>query len=312
MTKLQTILIPIALAVLMVAGCERVVTSTMDPEPAVPEPAVPESEPGLEGSWVQEEPWLDDGTLLGMERTVLTLTKSRYVEDRVRYTTDGEIVGQGWGQGTWSSTDNTITRVWREDDEEFRVTTQYGWGSTRDVLWMTPWFSDDEYEERYARYDRITDELRLAGTWHISWEDRAEELYQEGDQSYWLITINPDGTFIFSSQGEWDDGTLGGEELRGTWTFDQQELAMTLEVTAAKHVADGEPSDRNDRYRRFYLGHTLRARLARTDDPDILRISYWVFEQTGHWETFEDETERTDGNDQFPHGLYIMVLNRVS
>ena len=54
MTKLQTILIPIALAVLMVAGCERVVTSTMDPEPAVPEPAVPESEPGLEGSWVQE------------------------------------------------------------------------------------------------------------------------------------------------------------------------------------------------------------------------------------------------------------------
>lgn len=266
------------LVALIVMGCQAaVVTPAPEPEP---EPLT------LQGTWIETSTWTeDDGTVISAA-TVLTLTSDRAVTFNVEYdAASGDQLGWWWSTGTWSATDDTVTRTWRDDhddDDETpevmrEVTRPYHWGEGRQSVFMDWWNSDDPESDNLNIYKRRR-APDVVGTW--VWRRNPGARTQSA-----TLTINADGTFQFARV----DGEMAYHVGAGDYVYDAETQAATLsnmtlsvtpdggETTTTEFVPDVDP------YRYVF---------AATDDPDVIMLS------PPHRETAE------------PYGGYVDLYDR--
>ena len=217
--------------------------------------------------------------------TVLTLTSDRAVTYNAEYNAaDGELIDWWWSAGTWSATDDMVTRIWLDDDDDDDETPEvmrqhsrpYYWGENRDTVFMD-WWNDDDPGDEILRHERsaLPD---LVGTW--AWRPNPGAWTQSS-----TLTINADGTFESASVG----GNMTYRVLAGNYVYDAETQAATLsnmtwsvtpvggETTTTEFVPEYDP---------------VRYVFAATDDPDVVMLS------PPHLDTRE------------PYGVYVDLYDR--
>ena len=224
---------------------------------------------------------------LGLElvKLGLSLTSDRAVTYNGEYNAaDGELLDWWWEAGTWSATDDTVTRTWlddHDDDEEtphltHSVDKVYFWGEGRQSVFMNPWDWGEPGDE-IIRYER-SELPDLVGTW--VWRRNPTAWTQSS-----TVTINADGTFESASVG----GNMAYRVRAGDYVYDAETQAATLsnmtwsvtpdggETTTTEFVPDVDP---------------FRYVFAATDDPDVIMLS------PPHLDTAE------------PYGVYVDLYDR--
>ena len=240
--------------VLAVLGCKQAMTP--DPEPTEPDPVAPKLT--LVGTWqFTSPPWDDDGMIVE-DTLTLTFTPERFIEFNVRRGTDGTIIDRWRETGTWTATQDTVTKTYyqwddqngRRFEEPISVDKHYAWGDeAREVLFVHPWGSDDR-EHHFERGTRVNDPIPypLTGAWTGS-------PYWDVDGKYWTFTFGDsftehydDGEFIFT--------------LTGKWRLDEENMFFFVTVESASLMIDGVADEDFDASR--YEGHELRYAYAPT------------------------------------------------
>ena len=242
------------------------------------------------GTWTSEEhEWWEDDESLGTFQETLTFTKERYILYRAHYRHDGTFADSWAVSGTWTSSGNTVTRVWLDDDETparlISVSKNYVWGDdARDLLLMHPWTDDWEQPIGYnlEAYRRVANPLpSIFGVWRSTGE------WDDG----FTLRINADGTVSFDNESPGE----GTSTLTATWEFDEDNYFLNLsDVAETWTPLDGLPeaSDAPD---------AKRFAIAPTDSSNELIISpYW------------NETEITGTEDYREYGDYWIKLGRES
>ncbi len=261
------------------------------------------------GTWKMIEPFDDDG-MTGTETYILTFTENRYVEYSVRRST-GTLIDDGVNSGTWSYTEEFITRTWHEWDDDndrpfvepINVRKDYMWVEGGNVLFMKPWFSDAEGEERYSRYERVTDSIpSLAGVWNAENEyvndDNGQTVYR-----VWKLAIDSDNSFRFDLEY-----TGGHEEvfsIAGTWMPDpDRDFGFLVTVESVFKTEYGEPEDLS-----HWSGQVLRWAYAPTDNANKIQISvYW----SEHGWNADQHQHTDDSNPRHPYGNYWLTMTRAA
>ena len=279
-TAMQTLKkwVGLLLVALIVIGCQAaVVTPTPEPEP---EPLT------LQDTWIETSTWTeDDGTVISAA-TVLTLTSDRAVTYNAEYNAaDGELIDWWWSAGTWTATDDTVTRTWlddHDDDDETpdvmrEHTRAYHWGEERQSVFMA-WWNDDDPGDDIVRYER-SELPALVGTW--VWRRNPDAWTQSV-----TLTINADGTFQAASVG----GNMAYRVLAGDYVYDSETQAMTLSNLTWTVTPEGGETTTED----FVPDGPFRYVFAATDDPDVIMLS------PPHLDTRE------------PYGVYVDLYDRQS
>ena len=282
-------------AVIAVLGCQQ----AMSPDPA-PEPEPPK--PTLIGTWQFVSPEHDDdGTLVRTKTLTLTFTSAaRFIEFYVVRRLDGSIEDRWRETGTWTTTQDTVTKTYYEWDEEndrrfeqpTAVNKHYTWGDeAREVLFIHPWGSNDD-ERHYVRGTRVEDPIPypLTGTWT--------------GFPYWDVDRKP-LTFTFGDAftERYDDG----EEtfaLAGEWRLDEDNLYFFVTVENASATIDGVAVEDFDPTR--FVGHELRYAFAPTGLANTILLSPFRIERsydavTSMW---------VDREGPVTSNRYLMLLER--
>ena len=244
--------------------------------------------PTLWGSWHNTHGWGDGGT----EVETRTFTKSRYILYRSYYHNDGSLDGSWQESGTWTASDDTVTRTWYDDHDDDHETppvlrsldTDYVWADeARDVLFIPYWGS--HVEPGFRRYERVKNvsPSSVVGVWQRS--DRGDD---------WSVvrtlTVNPDGTLLY--EHSWSGGVW---TLTADWQFDEDEYYLNLTDASATLTLTGGVPER---------------------DPDFLGASRFAYAPTHQWPDemivspfWNEDPAYGDGNYR-EFGNYWMTLQR--
>ena len=271
-------------ATTIVISCARSVT--MEP---VPEPE-PEPEPlTLQGTWSRSSTFEEDGQTW-TETLVLTFTGgARAIAHNAVYDATGALHDTWTEPSGWSATDDIVTRLWLEDDDDNdetapvarEVEKSYYWGDDRVSVFMTPWDWGDPGSE-LARYERVADPLPalsdLVGRW--------EFMHEPGNVS--VVVIGADSSISFTE----DFGEGRTWQLTGTiGEIDPETLIAMLTDLESQPFQDGvamsEPRPWYD---------TAPVGFAPSAIPGAILISV-------PWDEVDPE--------RHPYGTYWMVLSRA-
>ena len=196
-----------------------------------------EEKPTLHGSWQRVETTVDDDGDTGVRTITLTFTKSRFIWYSFTKWDDGS--SRRSESGTWTSTDNTVTKIdhWTEDEdgvaqfsEDLTSTMKtYEWGDPeRNTLLIQSWEGDavdDASLQRYTRLEPLTG--GITGIWS------GEEFAFQGDDDdvgfleLWTLTIG-DGTFMAEVS---TDPDMGSFSHSGDLRHDPEEGFLFVTVT---------------------------------------------------------------------------------
>lgn len=237
----------VLIATLMVAGCRAATPAAPEPEPPPPtvaEPTTTESLLGTTWTWESGSYTDDEGERI-VPTTVLTFTKSRYLQLNLRRHEDGTY--HYWQQyGGW--------QVVTEDGREYiERTSFYG----RDDMWFGP--ETDRRELVWANSDRtrfLLDDWRCIdfyeddGMCGVHFESIEQVDVQPVDligtwacDSRWLacgLTLNADGTFVFGWAEPEDEEAGKSIAISGTYEHVSEEQFVILHVTETATVGHGE------------------------------------------------------------------------
>ena len=179
--------------------------------------------PTLWGTWRTTVTWYDDDELITEVKT-LTFTKSRYIRIHSVYRSDGSLDGSWSNSGTWTATDDTITRTWYHDDVLTSLDRDYVFpDETRNTLLVHAWDSSAD-ETRFVRYERVpVSPSAVVGTWQgvvVGDDGRVTRTF----------SIGADGAFSYveewtDTKEEWTDGTF---RLDAQWQLDEGEYFLYL------------------------------------------------------------------------------------
>jgi hypothetical protein len=252
----------------------------MEPEP---EPA---PLPTLIGTWTRTNHWIDEDTGQPYrEVRMLTFTPDRYVETVVEFT-EGELEGDWKESGTWTEANATVTKIWRDWDDDLdrprdqdtHMEKSYLWGNAeRSLLLMTDWADSYAPVDSYVAYTRVQDPLpSLIGAWEIYDGERPSSINFDPDSGRTQgITFNQDGTFAYSFTND-DNGYH--EARSGTWEPDSESHTLWLTATHFDAAVNGETIPNIEERREMVIGHRLSFRYAPTNDHSAVRISPWYIE----------------------------------
>ena len=307
----------VALAAILsgVAAC----TATTPAQPAAPvvepaPPVVPAAPlPTLIGTWTRTHHWIDEDTGQPYrEVRMLTFTPDRYVETVVEFTA-GEIEGDWKDSGTWTEANGTVTRIWREWDDDLdrprdqdtHMEKSYLWGNAeRSLLLMTDWADSYAPVDSYVAYTRVQDPLpSLIGAWEIYDGERPSSINFDPDSGRTQgITFNQDGTFAYSFTN--DDN--GHHEARsGTWEQASENHILWLTVTNIDVTLNGETIPNIEEWREMMVGHRLSFRYAPTNDHSAVRISPWYIEHA-----WDSDTMTWGPHPRWTYGDYYRIMVR--
>lgn len=278
-------------ALVFLAGCSGAGTPMTKKEPEPP------PLPTLMGSWQRVETTTDDEGGIGVRTITLTFTKSRFIWYSLTAWDDGSE-SYSSESGTWTSTDNTVTKIdhWTEDEDGVSILSEdpistvksYEWGDQeRTTILIQPWGDDaalDASLERYTRLEPLAG--GITGTWSgDKW------VFESGVEALalWTLTIDvDDGIFMaeFST-----DPDIGMVSHMGDLRHDADEGFLFMTVTSA----EGSPLVNE--------GHELKYAYAQIG-PNTIVVS-----------VFNDE--RTPGGDDWvdlpapnAHGHYSLILEK--
>ena len=222
--------------------------------------------PTLWGSWRNATGWYHDGEIVGTIVETLTFTTSRFIMYRAHYPT-GSSLGGGWREsGTWTASDDTVTKTWYVDDDDDRNTPDvlrsldkdYVWADeARDVLFLHVWHLWSASQvPHFFRYERVksVSPSSVVGVWQNS------DLYENWD---FTLKVDADGTLLFDvsePDGVW--------KVTAKWQLDEDEYYLNLsDASATWTPTGGVPRPR-----------TIASRFAfaPTDQwPDEMLVSFW-------------------------------------
>ena len=228
--------------------------------------------PTLWGSWRKTTRSYFDGEVETIVET-LTFTTSRFIMDRSYYWTDGSFAGRWQESGTWTASDDTVTKTWYTDDDDDPETPfvlrslhkDYVWADeARDVLLLHEWHLwTDSQVPNFGRYERVQNvsPLSVVGVWQYS------EVWDDGFVSF-KLTINADGTLLF--EDSWSEGVY---TLTANWQLDEDEYYLNLTDASATFTPIGgvpQPST--------FVPDAPRFAFAPTDEwPDEMIVSpFWI------------------------------------
>ncbi|MDE2824267.1 MAG: hypothetical protein OXK79_12265 [Chloroflexota bacterium] len=181
--------------------------------------------PTFRGTWTTtSQVWRDD-EVVGMATSVLTFTKSRYIQYTSEEEFDGTFIRAERESGTWSATEGMVTRTWVVWDHENgtgqtqATSKDYVWTEDGSVLFMELW-GDEQKSDKFARYTKvdIPEPYPLAGTWRLVRSSRTNSRVLTQ-----TFIFNDDMfTFIEHDTNDDDQPTTVGT-LTGTWGTDNDE-----------------------------------------------------------------------------------------
>ena len=247
-------------AVLLIAACSQAVKS--EPEPKPPKPT-------LIGTWQFTWPEKDDdGMIVRTEILTLTFTNAgRFIDFYLVRDAEGNIEERWRETGTWTATQDTVTKTYHRWDEQndrrfeepTTVTKHYQWGDeARDVLFVHHWGSESE-EHNYDRGVRLKNPIPypLTGIWTGF---RPSDV--EG--RYWTFTFGDSFTEHF-------DGGGIIFSLTGTWRIDEEHLFFFVTAESAIRTVGGVADDDFDPSE--FVEHELRYAYAPTGLADTILLS---------------------------------------
>ena len=224
MTLLQRMSVAGAvLATIALMSCAGATTKpATDPEPK------PAPLSGLAGTWaITYGPFEEDGQMLTTTMYLTLVANGRFVEAFEEQNEAGQRVGHWHGSGGWTATDDTIDKIWHDDDGTTpSVTKQYYFADDNNTLFVHPWSNDDP-EHNFERLTRVTDPLpaNLDGTWTYF------NMYNNVD---WTVTFDGDQ---FSFTGLLEDGALA-VAVAGLYSYDRTNYAVNF-TDLVQTSADG-------------------------------------------------------------------------
>ena len=297
-------------ATLMVLAACPVTTPMKATEPEPPKPA---PLPTLLGTWQTTYSEYDHEHGEGTRTITLTFTKDRYVQHN---TVTYDNVTDRWADsGGWSSTDNTVTKIRYEWDDEADALSStpttfvkaYLWGDAeRNTLLVHIW--EDDETSHFERFTRVMAEPRsVTGIWTYTatWEDHPD--FGVADQ-HWTFTFGADGSFKeVYRENDVDNPDAGAIfTLVGTVRRDHDNSYLFVTIASGTWVSlDGEESV--ELGTRAGVGHTLRYAYAPTESINHLAVSTRVAELE-----FDNTAMAWVDNPDNPHGDYWMHLERQS
>ena len=297
MVKRLWVVVPLV-TVLAMLGCTQAVTPAPDTADPDPTPA----KPTLIGTWQFMSPSRDDdGMVVGSETRTLTFTPERFIEFNVARETDGTITDRWRETGTWTATEDTVSKTYyrwddqneRRFDETTTTDKNYVWGDeAREVLFVHPWGSDDD-ESHYDRGTRVNDPIPypLTGTW-------TGFRYWDVAQRDWTFTFGDSFTESF-------DNGARMFTLTGQWRLDEENLFFFVTVESASDVIDGVANEDFDPSK--FVGHELRYAYAPSGLANTILLSPFGVERE-----YDDATSmwvEYDGPRQA--NRYWMLLERT-
>ena len=251
--------------------------------------------PTLWGSWRTTSRWHDDGEIVGTVVETLTFTTSRFIMYRAHYRTDGSFDGRGLESGTWTASDDAVTKTWFVNDDDDRDTPDvlrsldrdYVWpDEARDVLLLHEWrgWSASQSFDRYERVQNVSPSS-VVGVWQRSGMGDDWSFVQ-------TLTVYPDGTLLY--ENSWSERESGGVwEMTANWQLVEDEYYLNLTDASATWTPTG--------------GVTVR-------DSDFEGASRWAFALTDQWpdemivSPFWDEDPTYDSYGEYGH--YWMTFQR--
>ena len=273
--------------------------------PEVKEPMSGPPAPTFRGTWTtKSHVWRDD-EVVGMATSLLTFTKSRYIQHTLIEEFDGTLIDDKVESGTWSSTDTMVTRTWVRRDQNDTWQTQsvaknYVWTEDGSVLFMEPW-GDGQESDKFARYTRvdIPEPFPLAGSWRRVWSS------QTNSRVLTQTFIFNDDMFTFIEHDTNDDdqpATVG--TLTGTWSTDHDERFILVSVESASG------GNRAFGAQRFREGQILRLAYAPTTTLEKVRFSpYWREQRFDSSQNAWVDEDREDRRDR-KYGNYTFLFTR--
>ena len=254
----------------------------------------------LIGTWQNVDTYTDDDGERETHTTTLTFTTSRFIVFNIL--SRGGVAIDDWDEnGTWTSTDTTVTRIWGED-VPMDVIKEYHWGDAeRNTLLVHVWERGDPTTS-FERYTRLADPIPggLTGTWtHRETWDHDERGEVQQTLTY---TIAAD-TFTEVDRNEYPNGDIELNTRVGRLTIDREHQFLNVAVTSASLEWNGDTDEDFDDTR--WVGHEFRYGYAAAGQPDKLSISPRWDEQ--EW---NDETMMWEDHEEYPYGTYWRLFTR--
>ncbi len=252
--------------------------------------------PTLWGSWHNTHGWGDGGT----EVETRTFTNSRYIIYRSYYHKDGSFDGSWQESGTWTASDDTVTRTWYYDDDGDPETprirrsldSDYVWADeAHNVLFIPFWepWPDTHVDPGFRRYERVQNvsPSSVVGVWQRS---------DMGDD--WSVvdtlTVNADGTLLY--ENSWSGRESGGVwEMTANWQLVEDEYYLNLTDASATWTPTGGVPEPDS----SFLGASRFAYAPTHQWPDEMIVSPFWHEDPA----YGDRNYREFGN-------YWMTLQR--
>ena len=292
---LLSLAVPIS-ALLLFTGCRGAVST---PDPIIPSPRASEL---LLGLWIgREERSEGQYNLIS-----LTFTPERFIYTVSRYDTDNTFRWARSESGTWTATEDTITKqeTWYdfEIEEQIDVETERTYSRLSDgELIVAEWdrISDEDADPQSFRYvESIPD---TQGTWQ---HDTGLANYDDGSTSRttYEYVINQD-TFTETAE-VYVDGALFEEwRIHGNVvSYDEANLYVNVSITEFSMDREDDFTFNQERF----VGHKLRWAFAPTADENRFFVSRFWHEQNYHQESrmwyFRADHQR--------YGIYWMDIER--
>ena len=282
-TRSSLIMAAPVLALLGMIGCQGTTPMTEPPAPVRAAPV-----PTLQGTWLHESSYDDDG-LIFTDRELVTLTgERRAITDNAVFDDTGALEN-AWHRGDgYTVTDTTVTRTILGDVDDGEepprdVVKMYFWGEDRNTVFMNPWRHEETTDE-LIRYTRVADPLpSLVGTWTFTYDGEPEGRGV-------IVTIGADGSFML-------DNEIGGGVWRLTGSIgevDPDTLIAPLTGLESSSLDETGAVDRDPR--QWGVDGTGQIGLAPGIDGALVASVPWD----------ERDTER------HPYGSYWLRLTPVS
>ena len=157
----------LALCMALVIACQETAPK-MEAPPEVAEP--PEVvEPTLHGTWTMTRDWKEEvegeDQIVGTRTHVLTFTKDRWIEyERKMLVGQTTYHDEHAESGTWTDSDpgSTVIKTWIDEGQEKAVAKAYR--LTNSSLFVHPWRDGDLEDNKFEKYERVTDLPEIVGT----------------------------------------------------------------------------------------------------------------------------------------------------
>ena len=268
--------------------------------------------PTLWGSWRNTRIWYydEEEELVATVVETLTFTNSRYIVNQSYYRPDGSYGGHYEESGTWTASDDTVTKTWYHDDDDDGETPEVLTTNDRDYVLsdegntlLVPQWTDNP-DERLTKYVRAPtpDRLTLIGTWTGGGTGENND----GEFTWEMkLTFSEDGSFNFlQSRTQVDEyGTL----WTGSFTVDPENLYIMTTFESVTSTMNGvvTSSEIPPELETRYFVHTLRWAFAPTGDANRIVVStYW--EEQDYNVAMDEWVDRIDR----PYGNYWLTVSK--